>query len=329
MNSKCQRPFLKNGIMHPCGSCPSCRLSRSRDWTIRTLHESVSWSGKQVFLTLTYDKEHIPDNYSLNYYHVQIFLKRIRNYLASLGTGRAVKYLVCGEYGPKTGRPHYHMILFGLTTAEVKLMIDTRTPAEKYASPQFRPTEVEFLWNYGFVHVGYNFSPETCAYVAQYSTKKLRNKDYKGGRVPPFIHCSKGFGKEYALEHGCDFFPKGFITYGSHKYSIPRYYFKVFDIDRALYYSDYIARQTEELVSRAHHDGVKIFSPINFLPTTDEPSLQYFMRYKELSYEKGRVLYFGGEWYVVTKQFISWVNAQALARNDKLRAKWRDTREKV
>lgn len=48
-----------------------------------------------IFLTLTYDNNHIPYNYSLNRRYVQLYLKRLRK------TGLKFKYLCAGEYGFK------------------------------------------------------------------------------------------------------------------------------------------------------------------------------------------------------------------------------------
>lgn len=42
---------------------------------------------------------------------VQCFFKRFRNYVKQICDAQ-VSYFVCGEYGPKTFRPHYHVILY-------------------------------------------------------------------------------------------------------------------------------------------------------------------------------------------------------------------------
>ncbi len=73
-------------------------------------------------MTLTYDDEHLPINDyvdsdgvihgkpTLRKRDVQLFLKRLRkNYKYD----NHIKYFCCGEYGGKTFRPHYHLIIFG------------------------------------------------------------------------------------------------------------------------------------------------------------------------------------------------------------------------
>jgi len=65
----------------PCGQCVECRLKRSREWAVRCMHES-SLHNDNCFLTLTYrdlpDKTAPPGAVSLDYSHVQGFLKRLR-----------------------------------------------------------------------------------------------------------------------------------------------------------------------------------------------------------------------------------------------------------
>ena len=42
-----------------CGKCRACRVSRTREWAVRLLHEQTGWE-KAVFLTLTYREEDLP-----------------------------------------------------------------------------------------------------------------------------------------------------------------------------------------------------------------------------------------------------------------------------
>jgi hypothetical protein len=66
-----------------------------------------------MFLTLTYDTAHVPITekgyMTLCKSDVQLFLKRLRKSLPE----SKIKYYAVGEYGGKTMRPHYHLILFG------------------------------------------------------------------------------------------------------------------------------------------------------------------------------------------------------------------------
>ena len=90
----------------PCGQCVGCRLERSRQWAMRCVHESQLYE-KNCFITLTYNNDFIPPGNTLVVKHFQDFMKRLRKKY-----GDGIRFFHCGEYGEKTGRPHYHAILF-------------------------------------------------------------------------------------------------------------------------------------------------------------------------------------------------------------------------
>lgn len=47
----------------------------------------------------------------LDHYDIQTFLKRLRSKI-SYRYGEKIRYFYCSEYGPKTFRPHFHLLLF-------------------------------------------------------------------------------------------------------------------------------------------------------------------------------------------------------------------------
>lgn len=74
---------------------------------------------------------------------------------------------MCGEYGEKLGRPHYHYLIFGHDFKD-KVFHKTSGSGEKlYTSPTLNR-----LWPYGLAWIG-DVSYESCAYVASYIMKKL------------------------------------------------------------------------------------------------------------------------------------------------------------
>ena len=94
-------------IKIPCGRCVGCRLERSRQWSVRIMHES-QLHAENSFITLTYDDAHVPSDYSLRYPDFQKFMKRLRKH-----TGLPIRYYMCGEYGETFSRPHFHSCIFG------------------------------------------------------------------------------------------------------------------------------------------------------------------------------------------------------------------------
>lgn len=94
-------------VLVPCGRCIPCLTAKRQEWITRLEHE-FRYSTSAQFITLTYDQKHMPSDYSLNKKHLQDFMKRLRK---RDGTNK-IRYYATGEYGSKTGRPHYHILLF-------------------------------------------------------------------------------------------------------------------------------------------------------------------------------------------------------------------------
>lgn len=60
---------------------------------------------KGCFVTFTYNEENLPPNRSLRRKDMTDYWKRLRKSLE--GTGKKIKYYMCGEYGDQFERPHY------------------------------------------------------------------------------------------------------------------------------------------------------------------------------------------------------------------------------
>lgn len=157
----------------PCGKCPECLKRRVSGWSFRLLQEEKN-SASALFLTLTYSTDTVPisDNgfMTLKKRDVQLFMKRLRKYHKLV----KLKYYVVGEYGGKTNRPHYHMILFN---ANIKYVQDS--------------------WKNGQIHYG-EVSGASVGYTLKYMMKQgkipmHRNDD----RVKEFSLMSKGLGANY------------------------------------------------------------------------------------------------------------------------------------
>nr|QJB19051.1 MAG: replication initiator protein [Microvirus sp.] len=163
------------GNTYKCGKCSQCHVSYLQHWTFRLQREM---GGKPaLFLTLTYDYFHIPLNcgkFTLKKSDYQKFLKRLRKALPD----RTLKYVVCGEYGTKNNRPHYHMILIGCGLNDVKVINNS--------------------WKNGLVHFG-QAQPASIAYTFKYSVKGAI-KPLHYAQVKPFVAMSKGIGEEWAFD---------------------------------------------------------------------------------------------------------------------------------
>lgn len=91
----------------PCGKCIPCLINKRTDWSFR-LEQEYKVSSSAHFVTLTYDQKHQPSDGSLDKRHVQLYLKRLRK----LDGTNKIRYYAVGEYGSKSSRPHYHLLLF-------------------------------------------------------------------------------------------------------------------------------------------------------------------------------------------------------------------------
>lgn len=161
-------PHLGRDIKLPCNQCIGCKMQRSQEWALRCLHESQLHTHNS-FLTLTIAEENMAlaaPGGSLSRYTHQTFTKRLRSKLAP----RRISYYMCGEYGERLLRPHYHYLVFGYDFPD-KVHTKTSHSGEKlYESPT-----LNLLWPHGKAWIG-QVTYESCAYVASYVMKKLNGK---------------------------------------------------------------------------------------------------------------------------------------------------------
>ena len=252
----------------PCGQCVGCRLERSRQWAVRCMHEASLWPAS-CFVTLTYDNEHLPDDGSLHYEHVQLFMKRLRKRLRGCGPAPdqepskpfPIRFYMCGEYGEKFGRPHYHLCLFNCHFGD-------RVPWRKAPSGSilYRSAILEELWPFGFSSIG-DLTFESAAYVARYCMKKItghradehyRRVDEDGvitQLVPEFNKMSlkPGIGALWLDRYTSDVYPSDEVIVRGKSCKPPRYYDKRFSSQHPEIFDDIAwQRVLDSIPSREH-----------------------------------------------------------------------------
>lgn len=128
----CAHPVVVHGEHYSCGRCLPCRKRRSNMWGLRLSHEATTMQSAGLFVLLTYNNEYLPltdeGKPTLLIRDMQLYMKRLRKLCAirkrNPRTGRMrlvyrkIRYFLCGEYGPSTGRPHYHLVIFGLNMSD-------------------------------------------------------------------------------------------------------------------------------------------------------------------------------------------------------------------
>lgn len=112
-------------------------------------------SDSSVFLTLTFDDEHLPNPPYVNKRDLQLFFKRLRKIIFP----RKIRYYACAEYGEERGRPHYHAIVYGLNFSDKQVVDDA--------------------WKQGFISLD-KVELGSIAYVAGYVSKKfVHSKEFQ------------------------------------------------------------------------------------------------------------------------------------------------------
>lgn len=214
----------------PCGRCIGCRLDRSRDWATRIANEA-SLHECNSFLTLTYDDEHLPDDYSVRVRDLQLFMKRLRKAISPT----KCRFFACGEYGEENGRPHYHVILFGYDFPD-------GVPWRKSKTGFIirRSAQLEQLWPFGYSEVG-TVTSASGGYVARYVLKKVGGvaADEHYQRLHPLtgeicwvspefavMSTKPGIGRDWFERYEKDAFPSDFLVVDGKKVPIPKYYGK-------------------------------------------------------------------------------------------------------
>lgn len=195
---------------------------------MRISHEA-QLHDSNVFVTLTYDDEHLPSSGSLSLRDCQLFMKRLRKAFGQL------RFFLCGEYGESTWRPHYHAIVFGLALADLRAHKKSASGAQLYTSETLTK-----LWGLGHVYLGM-VTFESARYVARYATKKITGakagKHYekvdKHGEIhqlkPEFAVMSRrpGVGAGWIDKYHADVYPCDFVVAsGKIRGKPPRYYDK-------------------------------------------------------------------------------------------------------
>lgn len=100
-------------LVVPCGKCLLCKEKKARQWQTRCLAETAKSDYPPIFITLTYDNNHLPAE-GVNKPDVQKFMKRLRKKLGKDGFDNKLRYVLVAEYGKNTHRAHYHMLLWNM-----------------------------------------------------------------------------------------------------------------------------------------------------------------------------------------------------------------------
>lgn len=208
--------YRKGIVEFECGVCPECLRKRASVWALRAVHEARDHAFNAM-VCLTYDQyvhdsksgrvvgERVSD-LSVCKRDVQLFIKRLRKWCDSVGQ-KNIKYIATAEYGKRTHRAHYHVLLFG-----VRFFDCVPYKKSKRGNLIYRSATLERLWKNGICTVdSQNVSASAARYCTKYCTKDTRSED-------TFSLFSHGIGLSSLIT---DFNGKSYIVEGR-EYPIPR-----------------------------------------------------------------------------------------------------------
>lgn len=212
-NSRIDGVAYQKGVTHfDCGACPECLRKRASVWALRAVHESRD-HAQNCMICLTYDQylrdssgkivgERVSD-FSVNKRDLQLFIKRLRKYFSDL----RIKYIACAEYGKRTHRPHYHVLLFGVSFPDC-----VPYKRSKRGNLIYRSHILESLWKQGICTVdSLCINSASARYCTKYCAKDTRTDD-------TFMLFSHSIGLSSLIT---DFNGKSYIVEGR-EYPIPR-----------------------------------------------------------------------------------------------------------
>lgn len=215
-NMECLHPkyLSKQDITVPCGHCAFCMATRRSDWALRIHYEQRQHLDAK-FLTLTYANPHLKWKNGKSQLHkkdLQNYMKRLRKAITpkrKKGQPKpktpTLRYYAVGEYGSRTYRPHYHVLMFGTIPENV----------------------IRTSWIFGQVHIG-SVRQQSIMYCLGYMVNG-KHWTMTHGRERPFCLMSRrpGLGNGYLSTAMIEWHKSGRKNYAlldGVKRHLPRYY---------------------------------------------------------------------------------------------------------
>lgn len=224
----------------PCGKCLDCLKRRTADWRFRIRQEEKRWVTPALFVTLTYDTDHVPISpnglMTLNFRDLTLFWKRLRK---SLGRQK-IRYYAVGEYGTRRHRPHFHFILFGCDNISA----------------------IHDCWKLGNVFVG-DTSKGSVQYVLDYVNKPRQVGFFqRDDRVRESARMSRGLGSNYMTSEMADWHladpSRNYVVLeGGVRQALPRYFCRMLKERNEVKYLHmrHLARQNCRNAAEESHDS--------------------------------------------------------------------------
>lgn len=175
----------KNVEFFKCRKCATCKLFKRYDWLKRIDIEREKWKYL-FFITLTFDNEHINKNKfisrELSYW--------IKNQKKKGNLPQNLAYIAAAEFGEKTFRKHYHILLMCNEFIFYDLEAFKNSARNNII---YTSSFLNEIWDKGNINSVQIVDSKACfKYILKYTTK-LKNKGEK-------LIISRGFGKPWNFQ---------------------------------------------------------------------------------------------------------------------------------
>lgn len=178
---------IDSRIKVPCGHCLLCTERKKKSFAAKCIMETQLHDYLPIFATLTYNDAHLPSD-GVNYRDIQLFLKRLRiNLQRNYGFTGKLTFAVGSEYGSRTHRPHYHLLLWGL-------------PRDRQSGLWHFYNVKELIrdsWQQGFVYLEQCSNSNAAFYVGKYMSK---NDKVPHGCNAPVHRTSINLGVDFVMD---------------------------------------------------------------------------------------------------------------------------------
>lgn len=175
----------KNVDFYKCRKCETCKIFKRYDWLKRIDIEREKWKYL-FFITLTFDNEHINKNEFVSRELSSWFKKQKK----AENLPKDLAYIAAAEFGEKTFRKHYHILLMSN-----EFIFYDLEPFKNSARNNIIYTSsfLNAIWEKGSINSVQIVESNACfKYMLKYTTK-LKNKGEK-------LILSRGFGKPWNFQ---------------------------------------------------------------------------------------------------------------------------------
>lgn len=287
-------------IAVPCGKCIFCRDKKAKEWAFRAVCENTSSTSQPLFVTLTYNPKHLP-SCGVFKEEIQLFMKRLRMNLTRKGIEHNIRYFACSEYGSKSGRPHYHLILWNYPSAStIHSTLKEVEQAWRVTTGEYDSSGAPVTESLGFCYV-VPCQQGAISYVMKYMRKTPK---IPHGMNPVFFLSSRkngGIGAAYAYKYR-EFYrlhPECLDLSVVDPYSgktftttIPQYFKRIFFPSLSQHCPEYIRKSFKKLthhycMRQIYHEALGIEHPFKLTPM--ERSVLKSYKFLNIRFAKGAI----------------------------------------